>query len=315
MRVVALAGGTGAGKFLRGLVRAVPPEEVTVVVNTADDLDLFGLRICPDLDSVLYWLSGLADRERGWGREGETFRALDEVRRLGGPGWFNLGDLDLGTHLARTQWLREGATLSAATDRLRQAAGVTARLLPMTDDRVETWITATDEHGRRVEEPFQVYWVARGARDDVRSVTFVGAEDAKPATGVLDAIADADVVLFCPSNPIVSILPILSVPGVRAAIRERERGAVGVSPIVGGAPVSGMLHRLMPAFGWDVTAEHAVLPYRGLLDGWVIDERDAQLADAIRSGSGVRVSVTDTLMVDDEAAERVARAALDLAAR
>lgn len=310
MRVTALAGGTGAGKFLRGLVRAVSPEDVTVVVNTADDIDLFGLRVCPDLDSVLYWLSGLADRERGWGRAGESFRALEEVRRFSGPAWFNLGDLDLGIHLTRTQWLREGSTLSAVTDRLRAMAGVVPRLVPMTDDRVETRIAFADD-GPPAELPFQHWWVGRGGPGTVTDVRFEGAADAKPADGVVDAIATADALLLCPSNPVVSLGPILSVPGIEDAVR--GRGAVGVSPIVGGAPVSGMADRLMPAAGLEVSAIGAGARYDDLLRGWVIDERDAALFERARDELGVPIAVTDTMMVDDNAAERVARVALDLA--
>lgn len=311
MKVVALAGGVGAGKFLRGLVRVVPPGDVTVVVNTGDDIELFGLRICPDLDSVMYWLSGSADRKRGWGRAGESFRALEEVERLGGPHWFGLGDLDLGTHLTRTHWMRDGATLSAATDRLRLASGVEARLLPMSDDRVETWI-GVEENGVSSSVPFQVYWVANEARGDVKSVRFEGAKDSKPAPGVTDAIAEADVLLFCPSNPVVSIGPILQVPGIAEAIKDRGGPAVGVSPIVGGSPVHGPADRLMPGVGLEVSAMGAASAYRGLLTGWLIDDRDAGLAPHIESELGMRVGVTDTLMVDDQAAERVARATLDL---
>lgn len=313
MHVTALAGGTGAGKFLRGLVRAVPPDEVTVVVNTGDDMDLLGLRICPDLDSVLYWLSGLADRQRGWGREAETFRTLGEIRRFGGPAWFNLGDLDLGIHLTRTQWLRDGSTLSAVADRIRRSLDVRARVLPMTDDPVETRILH-EESGRTVELAFQEWWVARRGPGPVTGVRFEGIESAKPADGVLEAIEGADAVLLCPSNPVVSIGPILSVPGVADAIAARRKGAVGVSPIVGGAPVSGMADRLMPAAGLKLSALGVARGYRGLLAGWVMDDRDAALAPEAEAELGIRVAVTDTLMTDDAAAERVARAALDLAA-
>ncbi|HEX2026213.1 MAG TPA: 2-phospho-L-lactate transferase [Actinomycetota bacterium] len=313
MKVVALAGGVGAGKFLRGLVRVVPAGDVTVVVNTADDLDLHGLRICPDVDSVTYWLAGLADRDRGWGRSGETFRTLDEVRRLGGQAWFALGDLDLATHLVRTHWLQEGATLSEVTDRLRRAGGVGARLIPMSDDPVRTWIDGVSEDGDAVSLPFQVYWVGRGARDEVKAVRFEGAATARPAPGVLEAIAAADTVLLCPSNPVVSLSPILSVPGVRDAVATRR--PVGVTPIVGGAPVQGMADRLMPVVGLEVSALGAARAYRDILGGWVIDERDEALGPAIEEELRVRVAVTDTLMVDDDAAERVARAALEVATR
>jgi LPPG:FO 2-phospho-L-lactate transferase len=314
VKVVALAGGVGAGKFLRGLVRVVPPGDVTAVVNTADDMTLHGLRICPDLDSVTYWLAGVADRDRGWGRAGESFRVLEEVRRLGGEAWFGLGDVDLGTHLVRTGWLAEGVTLSEVTSRLTAALGVEARVVPMSDDPVATWIDSVDEVGAARSDPFQTFWVGRGARDEVKAVRFEGADRARAAPGVLEAIEAADTVLLCPSNPVVSVAPILAVPGIRDAVAARSERAAGVSPIVGGAPVAGMADRLMPAVGLEVSALGAAAAYRGLLRGWVVDDRDAELASRIEEEMGMRVAVTDTIMADDSAAERVARAALDLAA-
>ena len=314
MKVVALAGGVGGGKFLRGLIRAVPPGDVTAVVNTADDMTLHGLRICPDLDSVTYWLAGVADRDRGWGRADESFRALEEARRLGGPAWFGLGDLDLGTHLVRTGWLGGGATLSEVTARLAAAFGVEAQVLPMSDDLVATWIDSVDGDGVARSDPFQTYWVGRGGRDDVKAVRFEGADRARPAPGVLEAIEAADGVLLCPSNPVVSVAPILAVPGIQDAVAARRDRAAGVSPIVGGAPVVGMADRLMPAVGLEVSALGAASAYRGLLRGWVVDDRDASLATSIEDTLGMRVTVTDTIMADDGIAERVARAALDLAA-
>jgi LPPG:FO 2-phospho-L-lactate transferase len=314
MKVVALAGGVGGGKFLRGLIRAVPPGDVTAVVNTADDMTLHGLRICPDLDSVTYWLAGVADRDRGWGRADESFRALEEARRLGGPAWFGLGDLDLGTHLVRTGWLGGGASLSEVTARLAAAFGVEAQVLPMSDDLVATWIDSVDGDGVARSDPFQTYWVGRGGRDDVKAVRFEGADRARPAPGVLEAIEAADAVLLCPSNPVVSVAPILAVPGIRDAVAARRDRAAGVSPIVGGAPVVGMADRLMPAVGLEVSALGAASAYRGLLRGWVVDDRDASLAPSIEDKLGMRVTVTDTIMADDGIAERVARAALDLAA-
>jgi LPPG:FO 2-phospho-L-lactate transferase len=314
VKVVALAGGVGAGKFLRGLVRVVPPGDVTAVVNTADDMTLHGLRISPDLDSVTYWLAGVADRDRGWGRAGESFRVLEEVRRLGGEAWFGLGDVDLGTHLVRTGWLAEGVTLSEVTSRLTAALGVEARVVPMSDDPVATWIDSVDEVGAARSDPFQTFWVGRGARDEVKAVRFEGADRARAAPGVLEAIEAADTVLLCPSNPVVSVAPILAVPGIRDAVAARSERAAGVSPIVGGAPVAGMADRLMPAVGLEVSALGAAAAYRGLLRGWVVDDRDAELASRIEEEMGMRVAVTDTIMADDSAAERVARAALDLAA-
>src|SRR2546430_1683936 len=205
MRVVALAGGVGAGKFLRGLVRAVPPEDVTVVVNTGDDLRVHGLHVSPDLDSVTYWLAGVADRERGWGREGETFRATAELRdRFEAEGsWFGLGDLDLATHVFRTSLLAGGATLSEATARVCERFGVPVRLLPMSDQRVTTMIHTLGEDGVQVVFDFQQYWVQRGAKDDVKEILFDGVEEAKPAPGVMHALHSAGAVLLCPSNPVV----------------------------------------------------------------------------------------------------------------
>jgi LPPG:FO 2-phospho-L-lactate transferase len=313
MKVAALAGGVGAGKFLRGLVRVIPAEDVAVVVNTADDLELHGLHISPDLDSVTYWLAGLADRERGWGRRGESFRALEEVRRLGGQAWFSLGDLDLATHLVRTQSLHEGVSLSEVTDRIRRALRVEARIVPMSDQPVRTWVEGLSPEGEAVSHPFQVYWVGRGARDEVKAIRFEGAANAAPAPGALDAVAGADVLLICPSNPVVSIAPILAVPGMEEAIRNRAGPAAGVSPIVAGAPVVGMADRLMPAAGLEVSAWGAASAYRGLVRGFVVDERDARLAPRIEAELGMVVTVTDTVLVDDDAAERVARAALEAA--
>lgn len=315
MKVTALAGGVGAGKFLRGLVRIVPPEDVTVVGNVADDMELHGLHISPDLDSVTYWLADLADRDRGWGRRDESFRSLGEIRRLGGEAWFSLGDLDLGTHLTRTQWLGQGATLSEVTDRIRRAFGIRSRVLPASDQRVRTWIDVADQDGAALSLPFQTYWVGRGARDQVKAVRFEGADLARPAPGVLQALEEADAVVVCPSNPVVSIGPIVAVPGIRRALEGRPERVVGVSPIVGGAPVSGMADRLMPAVGLPVSAAGAAAAYRGLLGAWVIDERDGDLRRNIEDDLGVRVGVTDTIMTADDDAERVARVALGMVSR
>jgi LPPG:FO 2-phospho-L-lactate transferase len=312
MKVAALAGGVGAGKFLRGLARVVAPGEITVVVNTADDMELHGLHIAPDLDSVTYWLAGLADRERGWGRAGETYRALGEVRRLGGQAWFSLGDLDLATHLVRSQWLSEGMTLSEATERIRRAHGIGVRVLPMSDDPVRTWMVAVAEDGTILDEPFQEYWVGRGGRDQVKEIRLEGIDRARPSQGVLEAIADADVVTVCPSNPVVSIAPILAVPGVRDAVRAQRPRTVGVSPIIAGSPVQGMADRLMPVVGLEVSAAGAARAYEELLAGWVIDQSDAGLGTVIRRELGIAVGITDTMMVDDDSAERLARFTLGL---
>jgi LPPG:FO 2-phospho-L-lactate transferase len=316
MNVVALAGGVGAGKFLRGLVRIVEPRDVTAIVNTGDDISLHGLHISPDIDSVMYWLAGVADRDRGWGRSDESFRALDEVRRLKGQSWFGLGDVDLATHLVRTQLLSEGKTLSEATAHLTDALGIPARLLPMSDDPVPTMVHAATEEGQGLYMHFQVYWVQRGARDQVKAVRYEGGQEAAPAPGALEALAGADAILICPSNPVVSIRPILAVRGIREGVEDARRGGtgvVGVSPIVGGAPLRGMADRLMPAVGLEVSAYGAAAAYPGLLTGWVVDERDRDMASRIRDELGLRIAVTDTVMTDDDAAERVSRVALELA--
>jgi LPPG:FO 2-phospho-L-lactate transferase len=305
-----MAGGVGAGKFLRGLTRAIPARDLTVVVNTADDLRIHGLLVCPDIDSVTYWLAGVADRERGWGRDGESFRALRELERLGGQAWFSVGDLDLGTHLARQDLLSSGLGLAETTQRIAQGFGVEATLIPMSEDTVTTRIEALSSEGEHLDLHFQEYWVARRARDEVKGVRYEGAEAARPAPGVLEAITDADLVLICPSNPVASIGPILAVRGVVEAARDRP--VVGVSPIVGGAPVLGMADRLMPVAGWEVSAFGAAAAYRGLVNGFVIDERDRRLAARIESELDMEVAVTDTIMSDDAAAERVARVALGL---
>lgn len=310
--IVALAGGVGAGKFLRGLVRVIDPEEVTVIVNTGDDIILHGLHISPDIDSVMYWLAGIADRDRGWGRAGESFRAMEALKELGGEAWFGLGDLDLATHLYRTALLRAGGTLSEATATLSESFGLRCRILPMSDDPVTTHIEAVDESGRSLDLHFQEYWVARGAGDEVKAVRYDGADRARPAPGVVEAIHGADAVILCPSNPVASIRPILGLHSIAEELRRRRDRSVGISPIIAGAPIRGMADRLMPAVGMELSAFGAAAAYQGLLDAFVIDERDAPLADRIRSELGMRVAVVDSIMVDDAAAERLARATLEL---
>jgi LPPG:FO 2-phospho-L-lactate transferase len=311
VRVTALAGGVGAGKFLRGLVRAVVPSDVTAVVNTGDDIAMHGLHVSPDLDSVTYWLGDAFDRERGWGRRDESFRATEELRAFDPAlAWFGLGDLDLGTHLFRTNRMLAGRTLTEVTAEVAARFGVAARLLPMTDDSVTTRIAVVAE-GEELDLHFQEYWVARGARDEVKSVRYEGAATARPGPAVLEAIARADVVLVCPSNPVASIGPILALPGVRAAVERRRDRVVGISGIVGGAPLAGMADKLMPAAGVEVTAAGAADCYRGVLGAWVIDETDRALAGRIET-TGVHVGVTDTIMTDDATAEALARFALGL---
>jgi LPPG:FO 2-phospho-L-lactate transferase len=311
VRVVALAGGIGAGKFLRGLLRVVPPKDVTVVVNTADDIELHGLHVSPDLDSIVYWLGAVMDRDRGWGRRDDSFRATGELRRFGAEGsWFGLGDLDLATHLFRTGLLRSGASLSEATARVAAGFGLACRVLPMSDGPVTTRIEAVSM-GRHLDLHFQEYWVQRQGADEVKAVRYAGADEARPAPGVLEAISAADAVVFPPSNPVASIGPILAVPGVREAVAAKRSSAAGVSGIVGGAPLAGMADRLLPATGVEVSAAGVAGLYRDLLSGWVIDRADEALRSRIEE-FGLRVAVTDTVMTGDVAAEHVARTALSL---
>jgi LPPG:FO 2-phospho-L-lactate transferase len=311
MRVTALAGGIGAGKFLRGLVRVVAPEAVTVIVNTGDDITMHGLHVSPDLDSVTYWLGDVFDRERGWGRRDETFRATEELRSFDPEqAWFNLGDLDLATHLFRTNLVAAGETLTSATAAIARRFGVVPRILPMSDDPVTTRISVVAD-GEELDLHFQAYWVRRGGRDEVKAVRYEGAERSRPAPGVLEALTAADAIVLCPSNPVASLGPILAVPGIRETVGARRTDVVGVSGIVAGAPLAGMADRLMPAAGAEVTAAGAAEYYRGLLGAWVVDDADRALIPRIVA-TGLRVGATDSIMTDDAKAEALARFALGL---
>ena len=311
MRVTALAGGIGAGKFLRGLVRAVGEPSVTAIVNTADDVQMHGLHVSPDLDSVTYWLGDVFDRERGWGRRGETFRATEELGRFDPDlAWFNLGDLDLATHLFRTRLLHEGRTLSEVTARVAARFQISARILPMSDDPLTTRVEVLADGGE-LDLHFQEYWVKRRAADQVKAVRYSGVERSRPAPGVLEAIRAADAIVICPSNPVVSIGPILAVPGIRDAVAARRGVVTGISGIVGGAPVAGMADRLMPVAGIEVSAAGVAEAYRDLLGAWLTDERDRGLLPRIER-MGIRADATHTIMDDDDRAEAVARAALNL---
>jgi LPPG:FO 2-phospho-L-lactate transferase len=313
VNVTALAGGIGAGKFLRGLVRVVAPGDVTAIVNTGDDIAMHGLHVSPDLDSVTYWLGDVFDRERGWGRRDETFRATQELRSFDPDrAWFNLGDLDLATHLFRTNLLAGGRTLSEATAAVATRFGVESRLLPMSDDPVATRIVVVSD-GAELDLHFQEYWVRRGGRDEVKAIRYEGAERARPAPGVLEAVADADAIVLCPSNPVASIGPILAVPGIRDGLSARRADVVGVSGIVAGAPLAGMADRLMPAAGAEVSAAGAAACYEGLLGAWVVDDADRASIPRIEA-TGVRVRATDSIMTDDAKAEALARVALELIA-
>ncbi len=303
--LVVLAGGVGAARFLQGLVRVVPPEQVVVVVNTADDVELHGLHVSPDVDSVLYHLAGVADEARGWGVRAETFHALEMLARYGAETWFQLGDRDLATHVRRTLLLRGGLPLSAATDELRRALGVGCRLLPMTDDRVETFVQTPDGW-----LPFQVYFVQRRCADVVLGVEFRGVERAAPAPGVLDAIAAADGVIVAPSNPLVSIDPILAVPGIRAAIRASAATAVAISPIVGGRAIKGPADRMLEGLHREVSPVGVAEGYRDVLDAFVLDAVDAALAPRVEA-LGMRAVVAPTIMRGAREKAQLARVALD----
>jgi LPPG:FO 2-phospho-L-lactate transferase len=299
--ITALAGGVGAARFLRGLVQVVDPSDVTVVVNTADDDWFHGLYVCPDLDSVTYTLAGAQNPDTGWGLAGETFAAVDALARYGEDTWFRLGDQDLATHLFRTRLLREGATLSEATARVTAAWELGPRLLPMTDDRVATRITIPT-----AELAMQEWFVRDRCQPEVVGVRFDGAGDARPAPGVLEAIADADTVLVCPSNPVISIGPILAVPGVRDALVARRDRVVGVSPIIAGRPVKGPADRLMGPMGMDVSCVGVAREYRAFCSALVIDTGDAARAGEIEA-LGVRAAVAETLMTDARVAAALAR--------
>lgn len=304
--ITALAGGVGAARFLSGLVRVVDPTDVTVVVNVGDDLERHGLHVSPDLDTIVYHLAGVVHPEREWGRADETYVIAEELRRFGESDWFTLGDRDLATHIHRTRRLAEGAALSAVTAEITAAFGVRPRLLPATDDPVATRITTGD--GRDLH--FQEYWVAEGAEPAVTAVRLEGAADARPTPGVLTALRDAATVLVCPSNPVVSVGTILAVPGVRDALVGTRAPVVGVSPIVGGDVVRGMADRLLPAVGAEVSPAGVADLYADFLDGWVVDDADADGAGDI---TGPRVRVTDTIMDDRSVSAELARTCLRLA--
>ena len=310
MRITVLAGGVGAARFLRGLKAAAPDAQITVIGNTGDDITLFGLRVCPDLDTVMYTLGGGISEEQGWGRAGETFVIRDELAAYdAGPSWFTLGDRDFATHILRTQLLAEGMPLSEVTQVLcaRWRPGV--RLIPMSDDRIETHVLLDDADRSTVH--FQEWWVRHHAAIPALAITARGAESATPAPGVLAAIADADFVLFPPSNPVVSIGTILAVPGIRAAVAAKP--AVGVSPIIGGAPVRGMADACLSAIGVRTSAVAVAAHYGAdLIDGWLVDEQDKAAADD-PAVTGIEVRALPLYMRDLGATAVIAQAAIDLA--
>jgi LPPG:FO 2-phospho-L-lactate transferase len=300
-----LAGGTGAAKFLRGLVQVVPEEDIHVIVNVGDDTEMWGLHISPDIDSIVYGLSGRLDTVRGWGRINETFRCLEEMQVYGMPAWFRLGDRDLATHIARTQLLRSGLTLSDVTARISTALGVKTTVLPATDDSVRTKI----ETDRGIID-FQEFFVREHCKPDVRSVSYAGAGEARAPQPVLNSIRECQLVIIAPSNPITSIGPILAIHDIRDALRCTRAEVVAISPLIGNAAFSGPAAKLMEACEYEVSPSGVARCYHDLLDNIVIDVRDAALAAAIRYDT-IGVQVTDILMSDDEAARRLAKFVID----
>jgi LPPG:FO 2-phospho-L-lactate transferase len=306
--IVALAGGVGAARFLAGLVRVVDPERVTAIVNTGDDRVFYGVHVSPDLDIVTYTLAGRVDAEKGYGLAGDSFHVIDALAAYGHETWFRLGDRDLATALHRTVRLREGASLAAVTEEVRRALRVPVRILPMSEDPCPTFVGLRG--GRRVH--FEEYLARDGAPDEVEHVDLDAAARAQPGPGVLEALRGAEAILVCPSNPVVSIGPILAVPGLKDALAASPAPVVAVSPIVGGAPVKGPADKLLRAIGAEVSARGVARLYRDWVHGFVLDARDANQCRDVEA-LGLRARAVDTLMRDAEAAARVARAALALA--
>lgn len=300
MKVAALAGGVGGAKLLVGLQRALPEGALAAIVNTADDAVIYDVHVSPDVDIVTYWLAGIADVDRGWGIQGDTFRVIEALEKLGIETWFRLGDRDLATCMVRTSHLREGATLSTITDDIRRSLGIPTRVIPMSDETVATRIDTGD--GRTLE--FQEYFVKERCEPDVAGVRFAGIADAKPAPGVLEAIQDADAVVLCPSNPVVSIGPILALPEVRDALR-RHPNVIAVSPIVGGKALKGPADRLLPTLGAEVSAVGVAGLYADFCNRFVVDVVDERSAPAIE-GLGLEAVVADTVMRDHDVSERLA---------
>jgi LPPG:FO 2-phospho-L-lactate transferase len=301
MKVVALSGGGGGARFARGLADVVPHRDLTVIGNVGDDVEVLGVCVSPDLDGILYAVAGLGDEERGWGRADESWHALETAAALGGESWFRLGDRDLGLHLVRTQALRGGESLSAVTARFVNALGLELTLLPATDDRLRTWVETPAG-----AFPFQEWYVARAHRDEVESVRCEGAETARAAPGTLAALADADLILIAPSNPFLSIGPILAVAELRSALEQRHAPCVAVSPLIGGRAVAGPADRMLERIAGGTSPQHVAACYAGLIDALVVDEADAHDL----GGLAVRPIVTKTLMSDAAARRRLAETAV-----
>lgn len=305
MNVVALAGGVGGARLADGLALALEPGRLIVIVNTGDDFDHLGLQICPDLDTVMYTLAGVANPVTGWGRAGETWQALEVLSTLGGPTWFRLGDQDLGLHLERTRRLRAGQSLSQVTAHFCRVMGIATKILPMSDDSVPTWV-----YTKEGEISFQEYFVRRQCHPEVTGFRFAGADQARPAPGVLASIQEADLVVICPSNPWVSIGPILSVPGILPALEREGLPVVAVSPIVGGQAIKGPAAKMYTELGITPSAAAVAQHYGSLLDGFVMDRQDAGLEPKVGADAGdslrLKTWITDTIMKSRQDRERLA---------
>ncbi len=306
MKVTGLAGGIGAAKFLTGLVRSMPPEDLTVIVNTADDILLHGLHISPDLDTIMYTLAGVAHPSQGWGRNGESWKCAEAMRRYQMETWFQLGDQDLATHLYRTERLRSGADLATITKEMCDYWGITSRILPMSNDQVTNRILIANE-GKKTDIHFQEYLIKRKGQDKVLGIHYAGIEHAEPLPAALEALQQADTIIFCPSNPIVSIGAILAFPALRDAITSRKVPAIGISPIVQGAPVRGPAAPLMAAKGFPVDTTGVAQAYRGLLDTLIIDETDADAIGRTAQAGDMAVITAPTLMTTPQVATNLAR--------
>jgi LPPG:FO 2-phospho-L-lactate transferase len=306
MKVALLAGGTGGAKLAHGFQMVLPPGDLSVIVNVGDDAEVHGLLVCPDLDTIMYTLAGLANREQGWGVAGDTFTAMAQLHRYGADTWFRIGDADLATHLRRGELMAGGASLAEATTSMATALGVPSHLLPATNERLRTRVT-TDQG----ELDFQAYFVQRRQRDEVRAVRFEGADQARPSPAALVALATAELVVIGPSNPLVSIGPILAIPGMREALVASPAPRLGVSGIVAGKALRGPADRMLTSLGHESSALGVARLYRGLVERFVIDEADAALAPAIEA-LGMEVSVLPTVMGDDEGRARLARALVEL---
>ena len=303
--ITALAGGVGAARFLTGLVKLVSEENLTIIVNTGDDIELFGLHISPDIDIVAYTLAGIVDEEKGWGIRGDTFQFLEAFRRFNQEVWFNIGDRDLATHIFRTSLLKKGLKLSEVTAEVNRALGLNVVILPMTDDKFETRIVTRDGSIH-----FQEYLVKRGAKDEVFGVEFLGADNAKPAAGVIDSVVNAELVIVCPSNPIVSIGTILAVKGVRDALRQTNAKKIAISPIIAGAPIKGPADKLLRGLGLEVSAYSVAKLYADFLDTFILDTADSAEKDRIEK-LGIEVKVTNTIMRTLEDKIRLAKTVLE----